>query len=96
MLAKLLVTVLIAVATCTLATDAFGQDKRKKPKFNLPEVDDEVLIAFRQRKTHDKYANQEISYRKKTKAKRGVTHDPEFEDWANRRRKNKTTRNRKH
>ncbi len=40
--------------------------KRKKNSYNLPEVDDEVLVAFRK--------------------KRGITHDPEFENWASRKK----------
>lgn len=63
-------------------------NKRKvKPFFD--EAD--ALFGKRRRKSsHKKYANQEVSYRtkrSKSKIKKGVTHDPEFENWANRKRK---------
>lgn len=103
--------------------NVFGQNQRKKKNYNLPEADDEVLVAFRKKQekpkishrrkstkrkvkpffdeadalfgkrsrksSRKKYANQEVSYRKKSKSKikKGVTHDPEFENWANRKRK---------
>ncbi|HEX4951617.1 MAG TPA: hypothetical protein VFZ34_33475 [Blastocatellia bacterium] len=43
---------------------------------------------------HDKYANQEVSYRSKPQTRKPsasqVTHDPEFEGWANRKAKRRT------
>lgn len=60
--------------------------RQVKPFFD--EAD--ALFGKRRRKSsRKKYANQEVSYRKKSKSKfkKGVTHDPEFENWANRKRK---------
>ncbi len=86
------------------------QTSKQRKKSFRPEIEDEVIVALRKKQTkvkvsnrrkstqvrssHDKYANQEVSYRKKSKIKkvRGVTHDPEFETWANRKRKTKKTR----
>jgi len=60
--------------------------KRKaKPLFD--EAD--ALFGKRRKSSNNKYANQEVSYRTKSRRKKvsGVTHDPEFENWANRKRK---------
>lgn len=97
-------TVLVLILTA----NAFGQNQPKKKNHILPEVDDEVLVTFRKRQakskttvrripvrksSHDKYANQEIGYRKKSKVvKKGITHDPEFENWANRKKGNSKKR----
>ena len=77
--------------------NAFGQNQRKKRVLhNLPEVGDEVVVEFRKknkiRNSRNRYANQEVSYRKKSKLRKRVTHDPEFENWANRSRKTKKRR----
>ena len=82
--------------------NSFGQTQRKK-SFR-PEIEDEVIVALRKkqlkakvssrrkltqvRSSHDKYANQEVSYRKKSKPRkiRGLTHDLEFENWASRKK----------
>jgi hypothetical protein len=90
---------LLTAVILIVALNGFGQAKRKKPSYTLPELGDEVLITVRQkqqpktsarkRRTPKKYANQEVSYRTGPRRKRvrGVTHDPEFENWAQRKRK---------
>jgi hypothetical protein len=91
---------LSAILILIFTFNAFGQSKHRKVVSVLPEVNDEVLVAFRKKQTktnitsrkrnsHDKYANHEVSYRTKSKRKRvrGITHDPEFENWANRKSK---------
>ena len=89
---------LTAIIILIFTANAFGQNHRKKRNFR-PEIDDQVLVAFRKkqtkRKSHDKYANQEVSYRKKSKLRKGVTHDPEFEIWANRKTKSTKIRRNK-
>ena len=61
---------LTAIITLMLTANIFGQPKRKKKTFR-PEVEDEVLVTFRQRPSSSKaarkkkYANQEVSYRKR-------------------------------
>lgn len=64
--------------------------KRKAKPF----FDEADAIFGKRPKAHDKYANQEVGYRKKStpKKKRSITHDPEFENWANRKRKITKTR----
>jgi uncharacterized membrane protein len=97
------VLILITVIVLIFTVNAFGQTQRKKRVLhNLPEVDDEVLVAVkpktskrrksvktiwddtdivhRQRRTKaktsatnrkkGKYANQEVSYKKKPKTRR--------------------------
>lgn len=91
---------LISLLLCATAGQVWGQPKRKplKPKpaaqiLNFDEAD--ALFGKRKRapKAHDKYANQEVSYRqtaRPTKRKTGnrqLTHDPEFESWAKAKRK---------
>jgi hypothetical protein len=74
---------LLTAVILTLALNGFGQAKRKKPSYTLPEVGDEVLVTVRhkqqpktsarKRRAPKKYANQEVSYRtrkiKKTRRK---------------------------
>ncbi|MBL8205771.1 MAG: hypothetical protein JNM09_16170 [Blastocatellia bacterium] len=96
---------LISLLMFATAGHVWGQPKRKplKPKPAAPILNfDEADALFGKRKrtaprqAHDKYANQEVAYRRKpNKAKlpskrSQVTHDPEFENWANRKGKRKT------
>lgn len=97
---------LITLFIFATAGNVWGQPKRKptrtKPAqtqiLNFDEAD--ALFGKRKRtaprKAHDKYANQEVSYRSKAKTNKRpskqsqVTHDPEFESWANRKGKRNT------
>lgn len=83
----------------------WGQPKRKplnpKPASQILNFDEADALFGKRKRTsprnaHDKYANQEVSYRSKAKPHKlqpkrtQVTHDPEFESWANRKGKRKT------
>jgi hypothetical protein len=76
---------------------------KRKPAAQAPQQffdEADALFGKRKRtaprKAHDKYANQEVAYRSKAKTNKlqpkrtQVTHDPEFESWANRKRKRNT------
>ena len=88
---------LTIIVILILTANAFGQNQRKKKHFyNLPEVDDEVL---RKKQLKPKISKHRKLTKRKVKPffdeadalfgkrrKRGVTHDPEFENWANRKK----------
>lgn len=90
-----------AIIVLILTANSFGQPKRKKNLYSLPEKDDEVLVTFRKKTTKPKVSSRKKSTKRKKsilqfdeadaifgkRHKRGVTHDPEFENWANRKRK---------
>jgi hypothetical protein len=81
------VLLLLAVIILIFTVDGFGQNRRQTPKRNfLPEVNDEVLVSARRKQAKH---NRKKSRRKTV---RGLTHDPEFEDWAHRNRKTKKIR----
>lgn len=96
---------LTSIIILILTANAFGQPKRKKTTV-LPEVNDEVLVAFRKKHTKPKTIHRRKSTKRKKlilqfdeadaifgkRRKRGVTHDPEFETWANRQHKPGKTR----
>lgn len=71
------------------AGNIFGQNQRKKHNFyNLPEVDDEVLVAFRKKQPKPKVSkNNSIK-----KGFRRLTHDSEFEWRSNRQNKSRKSR----
>ena len=92
--------ILITLIIFGTAGNVWGQPKRtptnRKPAQQILQFDEaDALFGKRKRapKAHDKYANQEVSYRQsaqQTKRKPGnrqITHDPEFESWANAKRK---------
>lgn len=57
-----------AIIVLILTANSFGQPKRKKNLYSLPEKDDEVLVTFRK-----KISKQKISHRRKsTKRKRTI------------------------
>ena len=95
---------IIAMLGFALASNVGAQSNQsrkssaKAPSSLFDEAD--ALFGKRKRttprKAHDKYANQEVSYRQKTKTNKRqpkrtqITHDPEFENWANRKGKRNT------
>lgn len=94
---------LISLILCATAGNGWGQPKRKPPQpkpapqTNLLQFDEaDALFGKRKpkRTAHDKYANQEVSYRRKPQTRKPkpsqLTHDPEFENWANRKAKRRT------
>jgi hypothetical protein len=96
---------IIALITFAVAGSDWGQPKpnaaRRKPaaKANILNFDEaDALFGKRKRapQAHDKYANQEVSYRRKAKPNKlqpkrtQITHDPEFESWAKAKRKRNT------
>lgn len=94
---------IITMLSVALAGNVEAQtNKARKPSAKAPSaLFDEADALFGKRKprrtsAHDKYANQEVSYRNKTKTTKRkskasqLTHDPEFENWANRQRKRNT------
>ena len=102
------VLVLVSLILLILTANIFGQARRKKGFHSLPEVDDEVLVSFREKRLKSKNSPRRRSIKHKTKPffdeadaffgkrrKRSLTHDPEFENWASRKNKTRKIR-RKH
>lgn len=59
------VTFILAVIILIFSANAFGQNQRKKRvNHNLPEVNDEVLVAFRQKKPKRKISKRHKSTRR--------------------------------
>lgn len=59
---------ILATIILIFTANAFGQNQRKKRNFyNLPEVEDEVLVAFRKKKLNKKVSNSRKSSKRKVK-----------------------------
>ena len=82
---------LISLILCATAGNVWGQPKRKTPQAKPADA----LVGKRKRtpKAHDKYANQEVSYRQ-SKGKRAAVFEPNNEPlWAKQRRKQVRAKN---
>ena len=92
------ITMLVFVAVSKVWAQP-NQARKSSSKTQILSFDEaDALFGKRkaQRTAHDKYANQEVSYRQQPKTTKlkpkasQLTHDPEFEAWANAKQKRST------